>query len=108
MPIVTVSGASDDLIEIGRDGKPFEEFYCYNRDGTDVVFSDGTVLRVRFGNDGVWEYDVTTEGTAHVTIRPTHPPGADTAFYSDSADVAGQLTWMEADDGGRGVRRVTL
>ena len=80
MPI-TVSGASDDLIEI--DGDIREEFPYIEHQSTDgggdlIAVSDGTVLRIEFTRAGVWTIRALTVGTGHVEIQSA-PGGDDTA-----------------------------
>lgn len=49
-----VTGASDDLIEIG--GELEEEFNAYDcLDGT-MAFSDGTLLSVDYNKEGIWRF----------------------------------------------------
>lgn len=49
-----VTGESDDLIEIR--GELTEEFNSYDcSDGT-MAFSDGTLLRVDYDQDGIWRF----------------------------------------------------
>jgi hypothetical protein len=49
-----ITGASDDLIEIS--GELEEEFNAYDcTDGT-FAFSDGTLLRVDYDEDGIWRF----------------------------------------------------
>lgn len=59
--MIKVYGASDDLIEI--DGDIREEF---NTDEGILLFSDGTMLEVRFNAFSQWRIDVLQEGQAHV------------------------------------------
>jgi hypothetical protein len=77
---VTIYGGSDDLIEI--DGDLREEFTAYNEDeGVYVAFSDGTVLKVRYDEEGCWRITPTAKGRAsYIKIEAM---GADTPNYSD-------------------------
>lgn len=80
MSEVTIYGASDDLIEI--DGDLREEFNAYDEDeGVYVAFSDGTILRVKYDEDGCWRITPTFLGRA--SYFKTEAMGADTPNYSD-------------------------
>jgi hypothetical protein len=59
--MIKIYGASDDLIEL--DGDIREEF------GTGegvLLFSDGTMLEVRYNSMGQWKISVLQTGEAHV------------------------------------------
>lgn len=49
-----ITGASDDLIEIS--GELEEEFNAYDCDDGTFAFSDGTLLRVDYDQDGIWRF----------------------------------------------------
>lgn len=52
--VTVITGASDDLIEIS--GELQEEFNAYDcTDGT-MAFSDGTLLKVEYDEDGIWRF----------------------------------------------------
>lgn len=83
---ITVYGSSDDLIEV--EGDISEEFNPpFNEDDTPslLAFSDGTVLSVDFGNEGIWRIEHVTEGSAGVEIDKNPPDDGDR--YSDVATV---------------------
>lgn len=92
----TLTGASDDLIEL--DGDIREEWTCpTNHDGEDqafVSFSDGTLVRIRY--TGVWRIEVVAHGPASVyTIdRCEEGPDGDgvDGNYSDKLTIEG-VTW---------------
>lgn len=109
MPAVIVSGAGDDGIVL--DGDVADEFDCYNPDGAEVRFSDGTRIHFRFGDsdtteDGAWHATILEQGTAAVGVdrHPVDDPHI--RDYTDRVTVIGPIAWVEADDGGRGVRRI--
>lgn len=55
-----VTGASDDLIEIG--GELEEELNAYDcLDGT-MAFSDGTLLTVDYSKEGIWRFTPVYKG----------------------------------------------
>jgi hypothetical protein len=91
---ITVYGASDDLIEV--DGDISEEFsyHDYDGDGDLLAFSDGTVLRVRFGDSGVWRITPVVRGTADLEIVQA-PEGDedDEDARTDRATLSG-ATWV--------------
>ena len=50
----SVTGASDDLIEI--EGELSEEFDSYGCSNGRMAFSDGTLLKVDYAEDGMWRF----------------------------------------------------
>lgn len=62
--MVKVYGASDDLIEV--EGSCNAEFSCYLDEGESrfLAFSDGTLLRVVYDDDGIWRLTRIYSGTA--------------------------------------------
>jgi hypothetical protein len=86
---VTISGASDDLIEI--DGDLVEEFnYEHNHgDGDLLAFSCGVVLRITYTNAGVWRI-VPVMGHADIVQAPE----SDDRVYSDVATIDDPVTWV--------------
>lgn len=91
--IVTLHGASDDLIEL--DGAIVEEFNHYNGDEGErpalVAFSDGTILRITFTRAGVWRIGLVTSGAATLSIAPA--PEDDDQNYTDVATLTGDIRW---------------
>lgn len=86
---VTVYGASDDMIEIGGDIA--EEFH-YTDDskrGDFLAFSDGTILRIVFGDDG-WRITPVHEGTSKLSILQ-HSDGEE---GTDLAKLDGDVAWV--------------
>lgn len=49
-----VTGASDDLIEIV--GELYDEFNSYDCEDGRIAFSDGTLLKVEYDEDGLWRF----------------------------------------------------
>jgi hypothetical protein len=85
---VTISGASDDLIEVEGDIR--EEFiYSGDPDGDLLSFTDGTIVRVTYTTDGVWTVRVLFVGTAQATHQPADGP--DGEHYSDRLTLVGDL-----------------
>jgi hypothetical protein len=87
--VITVHGASDDLIEI--DGDIVEEFGAYNPPDSLIAFSDGTVLRVVYSAAGIWRITPVATGSAKLTIDQVSEaePGD-----SDLATLAGDVSWV--------------
>lgn len=87
MSRIEVYGASDDLIEI--EGAIREEFYA-TPDRTDyLVFNEGTVLSVKYNDDGCWEIQRVAEGSAAYEHRPHDN---DETTYTDRVILLGDLT----------------
>jgi hypothetical protein len=84
--VVTIYGASDDLIEI--EGAIAEEFNDFEfRNGVYVYVSTGDVLRFRLGAEG-WR--------AAVVVDATLPRVAYLDGEGDRVTVAGPVTWVVA------------
>lgn len=68
---ITITGGSDDLIEI--DGCITEEFNIYLENSGDRGFlavSDGTLLSVQYDADGIWRFDRLVAGSAQCRKIP--------------------------------------
>jgi hypothetical protein len=93
--MIEVYGASDDLIEI--EGDLSEEFNPpTNRSGDGLTsflaFSDGTVLSVIYGSEGIWRINRLVAGKAgYKKIEGTDPDGKD---YTDRVTLTGEITWV--------------
>lgn len=85
---ITITGASDDLIEIG--GAIYEEFGYHDEDAGDLLgFSDGTLLRIKFDEEGIWRITRLSTGTAAFTLeQQTGEDGTDTAT------LTGDVAWV--------------
>lgn len=92
MKTVTVYGASDDLIEV--DGDIREEFYANGDDGADyLAFSNGLVLQVIYGDEGVWRINTVEPGYGEIVTRVPAPIGDDNN-YSDRVTVKADFRWI--------------
>jgi hypothetical protein len=92
--MITVYGASDDLIEV--DGDISAEFAYQKRgygqpSGDLLAFSDGTILRVEFTRSGVWRITPVVRGSAELSIDQA--PENDEDNRSDRATVSGAV-WV--------------
>lgn len=94
-PTITVTGASDDLIEV--DGAIREEFNARDTDrggdGNLLAFSDGTVLHIDYTRAGVWRIAPLARGTATLTIDQCSGDEDDDR-YTDVATLAGDVRWV--------------
>jgi hypothetical protein len=94
--MITVYGASDDLIEVEGDIDAEFQWQApgYGQpSGNLLAFSDGTVLRIVFDGDGVWRITPVVVGTAGVGIEQA--PANDESNYSDRATFKdGRIAWV--------------
>ncbi len=73
---IKIYGASDDLIEIKGDIEEEYNVHVFDDDdGRYLAFSDGTVARVYFDQEGIWRIHVVARGKA--TQSHTLPIGED-------------------------------
>lgn len=88
---LSVYGASDDLIEI--EGAIREEFPAYGDDAAFLAFSDGTVLRVAYGqgNQAMWHITRVATGTAAYSHHGATDEDKD---YSDRVTLSGEIEWV--------------
>lgn len=85
-----INGSSDDLIEIG--GSFHEEFSPRDVDeGVKLGFSDGTILSVKYEDDGCWRINRIHKGTAEYSKEEAGGP--DGEEYSDVVTLKGKLEW---------------
>lgn len=86
---ISVTGASDDLIEVWLDGDVVEEFTALDDagDATAVLgFSNGVLIRVRFDDDGIWRI-FPLKGSDKVTIVQADTDGYPDTDATDTATV---------------------
>lgn len=95
--VLTIYGRSDDLIEIESSDEekfPAEEFNVLGGQSSDswlLAVSDGTVLRVRFDEDGIWRFSPTVIGSSLTRIDQ----GQDDRQHSDRVIMCGEnLHWV--------------
>lgn len=92
---ITLYGASDDCIEI--EGDVNEEWSAYgSKDGDLIAFSDGTLLRIRYTDegDGIWRITPVHVPTPEIlTITPA--PLNDPRRYTDRAELrTNDIDWV--------------
>lgn len=90
MTTITISGSSDDIVEIGGDIR--EELYPADVDEFLLGCSDGTVLEGRYNHHGIWRFVVQTKGTAGVS--KVEAPIDDDSVYSDVVTLNGDIAWV--------------
>ena|SRR5688572_12771626 len=95
MDTVTIYGASDDLIEV--EGAVGDEFNAYSSDEDTkhyLSFSDGTLLRVVYDDEGMWRITPMVHGSAEYSKKEAMSPEDD---YSDRVTLtasAGSFKWV--------------
>lgn len=95
MEELIIYGASDDLIEIESTSFRAEEFNVYPNEDERLILavSDGTVLRVRYDEDGIWRFTPLVVGSANVDIKVCPVDSEDS--YTDRVTLTGEdLSWV--------------
>lgn len=86
--VIVITGGGDDIIEVAGDLD--EEFtYQDEAEGDLIAFSDGTLIRVRFDNEGSWRITPIAYGKATLTIEQTVGDGG-----TDRAVLVGAVNWV--------------
>lgn len=88
---ITITGASDDLIEIDGDIReefPYTEHSTTPGGGDLLAFSDGTVLRIKFDINGVWRITPVARGTGNLRIEQAAEDDADDRTDAATVDAA--------------------
>lgn len=87
--MITITGSSDDLIDV--DGDLREEFGYDNPLGKgDLLgFSDGTLVRILHDSEGVWRVTRLKAGAAVFTLEQ-----ADADGRTDRATLDGDVRWV--------------
>ena len=88
--MITIYGASDDLIEI--EGDILEEFNVYPEEHTRylIAVSDGTLLKMWYDEDGIWRIQ-------HLFGDVTRFTRIDGSVIDDTVDkvtIAGTIDWI--------------
>lgn len=78
--MVKVYGVSDDLVEIEGSSYWEDEIGCYDKD-VRIWFCDGTVIRIRYTDGGIWRIEVEAHGTEKHRLDVCS--GEDEDDYSD-------------------------
>jgi hypothetical protein len=91
MKTVTISGHSDDLVEVKGDILGCNEYTTVGDEPYLLLeFSSGDVIKVTYGDAGIWYTEHYKKGTATVEIVP-HSGDE----YTDKAIVSGELVWID-------------
>lgn len=91
MATLTITGASDDLVEIGGDFS--EEFNYYSRNEDDKRYlgvSDGTVLSVNYDKDGIWRFALLCQGSSEFSKSE----GVAEQDTNDVITLTGDIKWV--------------
>jgi hypothetical protein len=98
MKTVTISGCSDDLVEIEGDVPGCDEINIWDKP-VFVEFSNGLAFKVEYTERGVWNVDQIQHGgsLADGTVigKEPHGEGDDPKPYSDVVSVTGPIEWVE-------------
>lgn len=90
MAAITIRGHSDDIISLS--GAVEDEFALQDVDEGDLLaFSDGTLLRVLYDNDGMWRINRLHQGKAKFDKKDAAGPDDDR--YSDVVRLTGEIAW---------------
>jgi hypothetical protein len=90
--MIIITGASDDLIEI--DGDINEEFSSYDCENGLLCVSDGTLISVKYDEDGIWRLTPKYRGSAY----KGHELGDVEADTNDKVFLEGTITWIVFTD----------
>lgn len=97
--IISIYGASDDLIEC--EGDIVEEWNTYEGHNW-IAVSDGTLLSVKYDADGFWRINVLHHGSA--TAEKSDATSVDDD-YSDIVTLTGDIEWVAWLSTGPAVRK---
>lgn len=92
MDMLTIFGCSDDLIEI--QGTINEEFSLPPSEEAFIAISNGTVVRIKYNDHGVWRISLVSKpGDVAISITPV--PEDDSVNYSDVCVISGgNIAWV--------------
>jgi len=91
---VTIYGAGEDLIKV--DGDMYGKFTvdaATSTDGAVLALSEGTVLRIRHDDHGVWRITPVFHGGGMLSIKQA-PREGDANNHSDRVTVQGLILWV--------------
>jgi hypothetical protein len=88
--MIKIYGASDDLVEV--EGDINEEFgwFADNDKPRPMGFSDGTLLSVRYDEDGIWRITLIESGTAVFNKKE----GSVSQDTNDEVTLTGNIRWV--------------
>jgi len=92
--VLTVTGASDDLIEI--DGAIREEFSAYSTGEEEnkyyLAIDGGALLSIRYGKGGIWRVHV--EAKAEMTFEKVEGSEVDDTFDVVTVTSPNPIRWV--------------
>ncbi|MFO0806054.1 MAG: hypothetical protein U0791_23360 [Gemmataceae bacterium] len=93
---VTITGYSDDLIEVRGNVRGCDEYSGWNGPGF-VEFDSGDVFRIEYTKGGMWKikHHVQAEGSKLRVEIAECPEGDDPEPYTDTATVKGPISWVD-------------
>lgn len=101
--MIEVHGSGDDLIEIEgaiEEEFPYDDRGC-EKAGDLLAFSDGTVLRIRYSDEGVWRIELLHRSQAGNDVVIAQCPVDDPDRYTDRATISGaglDIRWVVRGD----------
>ena len=88
--MIIIYGASDDLIEVEGE---IEEEFTYDEEASYLGFSDGTLLSIKYGDEGIWRIAPLVRGAGQLSI--VQATSAEDDNYSDRATLEGaSISWV--------------
>ena len=87
--MITIYGASDDLVEI--DGDVYEEFPVGGDDTSYVGTSNGALIKITYTSTGTWRI---TPVAGLELISIVQAPEDDEKNYTDRATISGDIAWV--------------
>ena len=90
---VTICGAGEDTIKIDGDVEEKFTVTAPAQDGAVLAISEGTVLRIKRDDHGVWRIKPVARGSGTLSITQA-PREGDEDNYSDHAAVRGLILWV--------------
>lgn len=90
---VTIYGSTDDLIEIEGDIREEFTYSCDDEksDGDLFAFSDGTLLRVKYTDSGIWRITPVVRAS-ELTIEQADETNV--SNYSDRVTLSSSPRWV--------------
>lgn len=88
--MISVYGASDDLVEIYGSVYKEDEIGCFNRD-VRIRFLDGTIIRIGYPKAGVAVWGITIEKQGSARQSLTVCDNEDDQLYSDVFEIEAEV-----------------
>ena len=87
---ITITGSSDDIVMVEGDIR--DEFYPADTDDFYIAVSDGTLLKGRYDDEGMWRFTQRFVGSATFAHATATDPDDD---YSDQVIMEGDaIRWV--------------